>query len=162
MSAESVLSSIVEVAIGIAGFAGIIAAVRQGRITRWSPEPRLLLEMLLTASALAIVFALLPGIVMEAGFSRDATWRTGSSLILVSQLGLGVFRTRQFRLAGFDARPPIHMMVWYTPIVLLQAANVALGTSWLYLLGVIGVVGNGFFFFLRLLFSDWDEPDADA
>jgi len=58
MSAEALLSSLVEVAAGIAGIAGIVATVCPGRTARWPHEPRIPLEILLTASAFAIVFAL--------------------------------------------------------------------------------------------------------
>ena len=162
VSAEAFLSSIVEAAIGIAGFAGIIAAVRQGRISGWPREPRLLLEMLLAASALAIMFALLPAVLAEADVSLPITWRIGSTLMLICQLVLAVLRTRQFRAAGLRTRPPLWLVAWISSLLVLQAANIVLGVSWPYLLGVFGMLGNGFFFFLRLLFSDWDNEDASA
>jgi len=162
VSAEAFLSSVIEVAVGIAGFAGIIATVRQGRIARWPHEPRILLEMLLTASAFAIVFALLPAVLAEANVPESITWRTGSVLILVWQLVFAAFRTRQFRAIGVRTRPPLWLVSWVCSIVVLQAANVVLGVSWLYLLGVFGILGNGFLFFIRLLFSDWDDENATA
>jgi len=162
VSAEAFLSSIVEVAVGLAGFAGIIAAVRQGRITRWPREPRLLLEMLLVASSLAIVFALLPSVLAEAAVPGPSIWRIGSALLLTCQVALGVLRARQFRTAGLSAQPPFWLLAWISSLLALQAINILLCVSWPYLLGVFGILGNGFFFFLRLLFSDWDNADAAA
>jgi len=162
VSAEDFLSSIVEAGVGLAGFAGIIAALRQGRITRWPREPRLLLEMLLAASALAIVFALFPAVLAEADVSGASTWRIGSVLLLVCQLALVVLRTRQFQAAGVRTRPPLWLVAWVSSILVLQAVNIVLGVSWPYLLGVFGFLGNGFFFFLRLLFSDWDNESPAA
>jgi hypothetical protein len=60
VSAESSLSSTIEIAVGVGvgGFAGIIAAIRQRNVDHWPPDQRLMLEMLLTALAVAVLFSL--------------------------------------------------------------------------------------------------------
>jgi len=160
VAVEAFLASVVEVAIGVAGFAGIIATVRQGRIARWPHEPRILIEMLLTASASAIVFALLPTVFTEADISEPDTWRVGSLCILVWQLFFAVFRTRQFKASGVRTRAPLWLLAWVSLIVICQAVNIFLCVSWLYLIGVFGILGNGFMFFVHLLFMDWDDENT--
>ena len=67
MSTESFLSSIIEISIAIAGFAGIVAAIRHRDIASWAQAEQILLRMLLTASGMKISFALLPAVLSEAG-----------------------------------------------------------------------------------------------
>ena len=57
---EVFFSSIVDVAVGIAGFAGIIAAVQHRGLSSWPGRQLILLQVLFFASAMAVVFALLP------------------------------------------------------------------------------------------------------
>ncbi len=158
MSAESFLSSVVEVAIGIGGFAGIIAAIRQGRLADWPADQRILLQMLLVASAAAISFALLPSILAEAQLDEPTIWRIGSALLLAWQVGIAVHRTRQFRSFGVTPWFPRLLGVWVAGIIAFQVANLGLAMSWPYLVGVFGLLVNGFSFFLLLLFGRGDPP----
>jgi len=82
MNADSFLSSAVEVAIGIAGFAGIVAAIRHRDPSSWADKDRLLLRILLVASAIAVVFAWLPAVLHEAGIRSHALWQISSLLFL--------------------------------------------------------------------------------
>ena len=161
MSAESFLSSIVEVAVGIAGFAGIIAAIRQRNITHWPVEQRILLSMLLIASAMAVLFALLPALLVEAQVPRSTIWRIGSALLLVWQVGIFGHRTRQFRASALPAPVPRFVAAGAVFIVLLQALNLKLCTSWPYLLGVFGMLVSGFSFFMVLLLGTHEEVRRD-
>jgi hypothetical protein len=97
LSAELFLSSVVEVAIGMAGFAGIVAAIRQRDIARWPREQRLLLQMLFAASAAAIAFALLPTLLDEAELPRSTLWRVVSGSLAVWFASIGAFRFNQAR-----------------------------------------------------------------
>jgi len=78
MSAESFLSSAVEAAVGMAGFAAIVVAIRHRDISRWAQRERILLRMLLVASGMAVAFALLPAVLREAQLAETAIWRIGS------------------------------------------------------------------------------------
>jgi hypothetical protein len=151
VSAESFLSSAVEVAVGIAGFAGIVAAIRHRDISSWAHGERILLRMLLLASGMAVSFALLPAVLVEAGLPEATIWRVGSGALLVWQVAIAVHRGRQFRATG--TAPPFSrgLYAWIGPILLLQASNVYLGASWPYLLGVFSLLVNAFIFFLVLM-----------
>jgi hypothetical protein len=162
VSAEAFLTSIVEVAIGLAGFAGIIAAVRQGRVSRWPLASRLLLEMLLVGSASAIGFALLPFVLAEAQIPEPRIWWIGSVAILIWQSSLAVFRTVQFRRGGEVRRMSPVVLIWLVGIISTQVLNLFLSTAWPYLIGVLGFLGNAFFFFWMLLFDDSLDASPDA
>ena len=158
MNAESFLSSIVEIGIGIAGFAGIIAAIRAQRLTSWPTEQRLRLQILFFASAAAIMFALLPAFLIETGLPEAAVWRTGSAgMILWLVLAIG-FRYRQASQAGVNMPIPRVMVMLAATSLVLQVYNIAVpATAWPYLFGVTMLIINGFSMFLLLLLSPQDD-----
>jgi hypothetical protein len=155
MSAEPFLSSVIEIGIGMAGFAGIIAAIRQREVSTWDPHHRVLLQMLFTAAAAAIFFSLLPTLLAESGLPVVTTWRVGSIALITWFIGAPAYRLYQARQPGVRfviARGVIAMVV---PIILLLSANVAFFcTSWPYLVGILGILVNGFVTFLALLFGE--------
>jgi len=146
----------------MAGFAGIVAAIRHRDISRWAHHERIMLQMLLVASGMAVSFALLPAVLGEAQLAESTIWRVGSISYIVWQFGISVHRSRQFRAAG--VRPPLPRFVyaWITIIVALQALNIVLGASWPYLLGVFGILVNAFTFFWVLLLGGDGKQGAAA
>jgi hypothetical protein len=153
---------VVEIAVGIGGFAGIIAAIRQRNVEDWPLDQRVLLQMLLVASAVAASFALLPAVLADAGFSPPTMWRIASSLLLTWILGIAAYRVRQFRQLEVGRDFPRLLAVLVGVGAILQCLNLALATSWPYLVGVFGVLVNGFSFFLLLLFGRQQDPDTPA
>ena len=158
MNAESFLSSIVEIGIGIAGFAGIIAAIRSQRLTSWPTLQRLQLQILFFASAAAILFALLPAFLAETGLTDATLWRVASvGMILWLVLAIG-FRYRQANRAGVTMPIPRPMIVLASVSLVLQIGNVAvLASAWPYLFGITLLIANGFSMFLLLLLSPQED-----
>jgi hypothetical protein len=141
VSTESFLSSTIEIAVGIGGFAGIIAAIRQRGVNRWPPDQRLMLRMLLTASAVPVV------------------WRLCSGSLLVWQSGITVYRRRQVGNLESSVSLPRVLYVLLSVNLALQAINLGLAEAWPFLLGVVSILMYGFAFFLKLLF--WGAGDGD-
>ena len=162
MSVEAILSSMIEVAVGVAGFAGIIAAVRQRNLEHWPDDQLILLRILVTASAATILFSLAPGLFAQAGLGSPAVWRACSGALLVWQLVIGLRRVRQVRDSGTKMRAPPMIFVWIVGAALLQAANLRLALSWPYLLGVLSLLANGFAAFVGLLFGASAEREPQA
>jgi hypothetical protein len=162
MSVESVLSSVIEIAVGIGGFAGIIAAIRQRNVSHWPADQRLLLQMLLTASAVAVLFSLAPWLLAEAGLPQATIWRLCSGSLLMWQSGIVVHRRRQFRNLGLSVSTPRLLYILLAVNLLLQAINLVLAEAWPFLVGVVGILANGFTFFLRLLFAGTGDSEEAA
>lgn len=162
MSAESFLSSAVEAAIGMAGFAGIVAAIRHRDLSRWPQQEQILLRMLLVASGMSVSFALLPAVLREARLADPTIWRIGSASFMVWQIGIAAHRSRQLRATGVPSPIPRVLYAWVTLIVALQGVNLALGASWPYLIGVFGLLVNAFSFFWVLLLGRPGTRDAAA
>ena len=153
MSTESFLSSIIEVAIAIAGFAGIVAAIRHRDVTRWADGEQILLRMLLASSGTAVSFALLPAILFEVDLPEPAIWRAGSISLLLWLFAAAALRTRQLREIDSAPNFPQLVPVGVVCSALLQILNIYLEASWPYLIGIFIIVVNGFTFFLLLLFG---------
>ncbi len=160
MSGESFLSGVVEIGIGLAGFAGIIAAVRQRDVSTWDPDQRVLLQMLFTACAAAIFFSLLPFLLGETSLDRESTWRVGSAGLSAWFLIMPYVRYRQSRRMGTHYPIARGLLVVLPVILVLQIANTFYGVGWPYLVGILGILANGFLTFLALLFSKGEERSA--
>lgn len=155
MTADSVLSSAVEVAIGIAGFAGIVAAIRQRDVGAWSARDRITLQALLGSSGVAIVSGVLPGVLREALIPQVHVWRTGSAWLIVCFVFFALLRTRQMRTHGltpFQDRYYLFMVGAALFVAALQCFNLIRGVSWPYLVAVVWLLMFGFALFLILLF----------
>lgn len=160
MTADSFLSTAAEVAIGLAGFAGIIAAVRQGRLSSWPLRHRVLIRALFGACAAAVTFALLPSLMVEARIPTDLVWRVGSAMLGGLFILAAAFRIQQYRGQGGEQPLPRSLVAWVGCISILQLANVGLATVWIYLLGVYTLLINGFSVFMTLLLEDVAHDDG--
>lgn len=151
---ESVLSSAIEVGIGIAGFSGIIAAISRRSEAGWSAVERIRLNSLLGSSLSAVFFAFLPFILQAAGLPFILTWQVSSAalglmLAVVLLIRFGQFKTVGQQIPHLDAAIFLCMAVGN---VSLQLANVmVIGADWPFLIGVLGYLGIAAVQFVRLL-----------
>ncbi|MCP5181700.1 MAG: hypothetical protein H6993_08810 [Pseudomonadales bacterium] len=160
MDAGSFLSSVVEVAIGIAGFAGIVAAIRQRNVSSWPPRQLIQLQILFAASAAAVVAGILPSFLAEAGVSEALLWKVCSATLISWLIGAIWYRARQGKRYGVGQPIPGMVMAWGMAAIVLQAYNLAMpGVSWPYLFGVTGLLMNGFSAFLVLILRPFDDAD---
>jgi hypothetical protein len=152
MDIEAFLSSIVEISVGIVGFAGIIAAVQRRGMSGWPAPQRILMQVLCFASAMAIVFALLPSALAEAGVENNLIWKIGSCGLLIWYAGILPYRRHQARKFGVLSQIPRLLQIWVLTAAALQIYNLTTpGLSWPYMFGVFSLVVNGFTVFLLLL-----------
>ena len=151
---ETALSSSIEVAIGIAGFSGIIAVFGRKPGEKWAIDDVLRLQMLLTASAIAALFSFLPFVLSDTDLNDAAVWRIGSGLQILWFVSISTFRLRQASLV--KASPNFGMtrimFPFFIVCTLLQLANAFVyATAWLYVVGVIYQLAVGFGAFVSLL-----------
>ena len=161
MNAASFLSAVIDIAIGVAGFAGIVAAVRQRQLDHWSKEQLVLLQILFTATAAAIVCGLLPSFLVEVGLRESTVWKVASGALICWIVGAVSFRIHQSKVLGVPMPIPRHVSIWGAISIVLQIYNVAgEGRSWPYLFGIMGLLMNGFSVFLILVLSPTDDADT--
>ncbi|MGB1885429.1 MAG: hypothetical protein ACPHUF_16125 [Gammaproteobacteria bacterium] len=161
MNAAAFLSSFIEIALAIAGFAGIVAAIRQRTFHSWPADQLILLQILFTASAASVVLGLLPSFLMETGIGEANTWKVASLALLVWMAGALAYRERQSRAFGVANQIPKVVLRLTVIIVPLQIYNAGwAGAAWPYLVGVLGPLINGFSVFLILVLRPSPETEA--
>ena len=134
-----VLASAIEVAIAIAGFAGIVTRLASRSRRGIRPDDRMRFNMLLTASAAALVMCFAPFLVRDAGLAEETMWRFGSALQGLWFCCVPLFRLRQIRTMGLSTTPIGRGQVLGVVGLAVTAAvaNVFwLGQAWPYLLVV--------------------------
>ena len=167
MESASVLESIAEVAIALAGFGGIAAGLGYRSRGTWPSDDQLRL-MLLAAVSLVVVFAcFLPYLTHNLGF--PAPWRTASAVFLLAPASTLLYQI-WFSRRGLPAS--------YSRVAacLVAIADIlALALLFRAVLGYAGVRESGFYvsavllmlfkaslFFIRLLATSFrsNEPAA--
>ena len=164
MNWDGALTATIEVAIGIAGFAGIVAAIGRREQTRWSVTQQLQLQMLLTASASAGLFGFLPFLLLNLGLDSNIGWQIGSGLQLTWFVSILLFRQRQARRVGVPILGLLGrrwMAVYSLVAIALQIINVGwLGAFWPYMAGLLLQLATGFWSFVALLLATWPIDKA--
>ncbi len=169
MNWTDAMSTAIEVSIAIAGFAGIATGLVSRR-RAWTVTDRIRLQMLLTASAAAMLMGMLPFILVDAGLEH-LVWRIGSGLQLAWMLVIMIFRGPQRRRfvamnekldanerQGFPVAKVSAVMVPTWAVVAIL--NVAwLDAFWPYLLGVAFQMTVAFAAFIELVSIEFREPN---
>ncbi len=149
---EAALSTTAEVAIGIAGFSAVFAAVARRSPNAWHSQEALSLSILLAASASAVFASLAPFLLLDAGFSAESTWATASALYGVWLLGIILLRMRQGVRLGVATAASRATALATLAIAFLMLINTAsLHSSWPYVLAVYWQLFVAFTAFLTLL-----------
>jgi hypothetical protein len=162
---DSALGSIIEVAIALAGFAGIVAAVGRRGSGQWSAADQLLLRVLLLSSGAAIIFAFLPFILIDV-LELSTLCRVLSALLALWLSAVAIFRIRQSMSHGitevWDLRLRYFIGGGLVVVVSLLITNALwLASPSLYLVGLLWQVTISFVTFVTLLLNSWrDEPAA--
>lgn len=101
MEAESILTTVAEVSIALAGFTGVVAVLGNRRKHDWTPEERLQLRTLVETSLTALFASFVPGVLFLVLESEPAVWK-GANLFLGALHGANL---TAFLLRAKDAKP---------------------------------------------------------
>lgn len=161
MSPDTVLTTVIEVAIGIAGFSGIVAALGR-RNSGMSAEALLYLRVLLTASFLCIFFSFLPLLLATAKVSSQTIWIIPSGLWAATFLMVLMYRAIELRRTGvnFVRRPVVVLaaMCALTAVFLCLANVVLIEDAWPYLVSMVLILFAAAFSFIALLYEVLPRP----
>ena len=153
MDVAATLTTFAELAVGLAGFAGIVAAL-QGNLRDWSPADRNRFWSILIFAMATLAFAVLPLAWLSSGRSPWLPCSSLLALFLISQGGysasLCIGHPR-----GFNRIVAAFMATGGVLAGAVQLRNVlALGSSaefTPYLIGLLWLVTGSVFSFIRLL-----------
>jgi len=162
MAWESALGSVIEVAIALAGFSGIVAAVGRRGAGHWSPVDQLLLRVLLTAAGAALAFAFLPFLLIDV-IDPSLVWRICSGLHATFVFGILLYRFREVSVLGvtqaLGKRATAFMFVGSSMAFMVSVSNALwFASSSLYVVAIVWHVLSAFLSFVALLLNAWAEP----
>lgn len=107
------LSTVAEVAVAFAGFAGLVTVLTQ-RLARTQREFDIVrFRDMLLLSLIAAAFSLFPTLPAAFGASEEATWRVSALLFLVAWVGFGIQGLLAgLRLSRSGTRPFSRPLFW--------------------------------------------------
>jgi hypothetical protein len=172
---ETILNTLAEVAITLAGFSGVVVAFRLRGAHSWSPTELRVLWFLILDSLWVLFFSLLPFPLALANWSDDALWGTCNALLgswfIIGNL-LAFRGDRRDRIAQQQITVPVITTILYVTIVAGLAIGIALWLSALdllvargqavYVLGLIlqlAFAAVEFLFFIALVSRSASETD---
>jgi len=168
MESASVLESIAEVAIALAGFGGIAAGLGCRTRGTWSSDDRQRLTLLASASLVVVFACFLPHVVFQLGFT--ASWRVASVLFLTYpgiMLVYVLWNWRQWSSSPRYSRIAAWLVIGSQILALSFLFAVALGYAEVrqfgfYLAATLLVLFQASLYFLRLLTTSFRSTEPAA
>ncbi len=97
MQPSEALSASAQVAVTLAGFAGVVVAFRSGSIHEWSRLDKLRLQILLTNSAAPFGLSIFAMVLVSTNIEVATTWRWCSLVAFILTAAIGQSMSRNFR-----------------------------------------------------------------
>lgn len=149
-----------QIAVTLAGFAGVVVVFRRESIHEWSPADKLRLRLLLTNSILPLVLCMIGILLLTIRPVPTAIWRWCSGLAFVVSLLFAITMTKMFRrldLQRIRSGPGTRLVFYVFGTLgiaanLLQLYNAAvLGIFWPFFSGIVVQLLTGIFQFSRMI-----------
>jgi hypothetical protein len=158
MEPAEALSAASQLAMALAGFAGVVVAFRSGALHEWQPIDKLRLRLLLTNSVAPLIFCLLAMLLLSVSPPPPWIWRACSGLAIAFVLPFGVSIMKAMR-----AIPPRQLAMTGTGVfygagvfgiaaTLLQIYNLlVLNAFWAFFTTILVHLLAGVLQFVRLI-----------
>ena len=168
MQPSEALSAAAQVAVTLAGFAGVVVAFRSGSVHEWSVMDKFRLRILLINSAIPFVLSLIAALLSTTPLNEARLWQICSILafvimVLVGQQisgGLRNLDSREFQKGGG------RRLVFYSGsamgavVTVLQIYNaVSLKTFWPFFAAIVGQLLLGMVQFVLLVTAEHRHSD---
>ncbi|TAN02592.1 MAG: hypothetical protein EPN36_16250 [Rhodanobacteraceae bacterium] len=156
------LGTSAQVAVTLAGFAGVVVVFGSRAVHEWSDVNKFRLRLLLTFSTLPLVFSMVGMLLMATTMPPAAVWRWCSAISVVLQLCVV---SRLWKI--FTAFPASELkatgasrLIFYggaaagTAVTILQIANVwVLATFWPFFMAIVFAILASTLQFMRLILN---------
>jgi hypothetical protein len=135
-----------QVAVTLAGFAGVVVVFGSGAVHEWSPVDRFRLRLMLTSASVSLAFCLAGLLLLAADLAPATVWSAGSAIVVMVLLPGFVANFKTFRQfdSGELAATGASKLTFYATSVsgigvfLLQIYNVFAGqTFWPFFAAVV-------------------------
>ena len=166
MQPSEALSASAQVAVTLAGFAGVVVAFRSGSVHQWSNVDKFRLRILLMNSAMPFVLSILAMLLSSTALDQDTVWQVCSVLAFVmivvvgQQMSRGLRRLspEEFRAGGGSGVIFYSASVLGIAVMLLQLYNaITLKTFWPFFAAIAALLVLGMLQFVRLVMVGHDD-----
>jgi hypothetical protein len=149
-----------QIAVTLAGFAGVVVVFRRESIHEWSPADKLRLRLLLTNSIFPLVLCMIGILLLTIRPLPTGIWRWCSGFAFVVTLLFAITMTKRFRrldLRQIQSRRGTRLVFYLfgtlgIAVNLLQLYNVAvLGAFWAFFSSIVVQLLTGVFQFARMI-----------
>ncbi len=160
MEPAEALSTAPQVAVALAGFAGVVVVFRSGSVHEWSKIDKFRLRILLTNSAVPLALCLVGHLLLTANLSPTTIWRWASAftavlffpIVIVYLKAFRSFSRTELRTASGSRSLFSVGLAFGTAVSILKLYNAAvLNAFWPFFLGIISLLLAGIFQFVRLV-----------
>jgi hypothetical protein len=160
MEPSSALSASAQIAVAIAGFAGVVAVFRSGSVHDWGPVEKFWLRLLLINSILPLAFSMVGLLLLTVTPGPTSIWRWCSAfaaaflfpyatMIIRNLVG---FAPGQLSAAGGTRLTSYSLFALLAAVCLLQLFNIAaLGTFWPFFVAIVAMLLGAMYQFVRLV-----------
>ena len=150
-----------QIAVALAGFAGVVVVFRRESIHEWSPIDKFRLRLLLSNSILPLGLCVIALLLLTVQPTLIGVWRWCSSVGFVVFLAFGItvnISSRRLHLRQLQDAPANFIFHLFAVLgwgaILLQLCNVALlGAFWPFFAGIVLQIVAAMLQFARMIFS---------
>jgi hypothetical protein len=160
MQPGEALSTAAQIAVALAGFAGVVVAFREGSLHEWAPIDKYRLWLLLANSATPLICCLFGILILTVKPTPAWIWGWCSLFATLVQLPFVIMNGRNLAQVGADAVRDIgtYRYVFYTMaiagigVIVSQVFNAALlNRFWIFFLGIAFQLALGVVQFTRMI-----------
>jgi hypothetical protein len=150
-----------QIAVALAGFAGVVVVFRRESVHEWSPVDKFRLRLLLANSILPLALCMIALLFLTLEPALTGVWRWCSAIAFVVLLVLGATTTARFRRFGvqrLQGAPGNFIFYFFATLgiaaMLLQLFNaVFLGAFWPFFTGIVLQLVGAMFQFARMILT---------
>jgi hypothetical protein len=162
MEPSAALSVAAQIAIAIAGFAGVVAVFRSGSMHDWGRVEKFWLRLLLANSILPLAFSMVGLLFLTITPFAPTIWRwcSGIAALFLSPYAIMILKTLlafapgELRAAGGNNFTSYALFALLAALCLLQIANfVALAVFWPFFGAVVAMLLGAMYQFVRLVLT---------
>src|SRR4051794_14768695 len=169
MQPHEALDVAAQVAVTLAGFAGIVVVFRPSAVHKWPELDRLRLRLLLANSAMPLCFSLFGILLLSIEPAPPGLWRWCSGIMFVAQLIFGLQTAGTNRKVSRRPGPSINRLL-YTSMaalgsvgIVLQLVNVAwLGKFWPFFASIVIHLVAAIAQFIRMIVLPPEASEENA
>jgi hypothetical protein len=162
MEPNTALSVSAQIAVAIAGFAGVVAAFRNDSVHDWGQVETFWLRLLLVNSILPLAFSMFGLFVLSVPYVSETIWRwcSGFATLFLVPFAMMIVKTLvgfapgELEAAGGTRFTSYSLVTVLTAVCLLQLFNVAtLAAFWPFFGAIVALLLGAMYQFVRLVLS---------